>query len=316
MKSNPKSGQQSSLKTSLRHPQKSLELKVHTVTIISILHPGTFWIRRLRIPSEKIPYAVYTTFEVEPHEEASVFHWPMHVLRILICAWANKPRMVQYLLDTSVCPSLVNKSILPMQWWNHIRPAGYHNLPFRSNRSGTSMVTYQCSNKTVISTIAFSSEVSRILALKCSRASLLFLAAFGANSRANIRSSHSTHALCRALSSLQTVSSFFSEISLSTVQSSHAGKSSEENNDKEVNEFHLCRLSRQFKYKSIERSCSSFRCYVKRLLLMETHPNAGNQRWSTDASEEIQILLDVPFYTYIANLFAKSIALRFYRSQW
>lgn len=109
------------------------------------------------------------------------------------------------------------------------------------------------------------------------------------------------------LSSFPTVSLLLFYVSVSRVQSCHAMKSSKIKNDSAEEELPFCPNPRQIKIYSFTQAAASRNCYEKGLLFVEIHPSIFEQRCYMATKGVMDILPDVPFYIYIANMSAKAV---------
>lgn len=75
------------------------------------------------------------------------------------------------------------------------------------------------------------------------------------------------------------------------VQSAHIVTSCNLNNDKKEPELHLCRVSCHTQIPPFLPAAVNVRCHGQCLLVVETHLNIVERRWSTDASRVMKIPL-------------------------
>lgn len=174
--------------------------------------------------------------------------------------------------DTGAGPNLVNKSFLPCQWCHQAEPPDYPHL-----RTSTKQPVHIDKITPMLVSIADLRVsvwlvVVKNLGVDLLSGTFLINCCIWPTFPSKRKLIPWLSRLVPILSSSPTVRSLFSDVSVSTVPSDHATKSSQGSSNKDEGELHLRCLSRQNMISLYSQAPISVRCYGKGPTLVETHP--------------------------------------------
>lgn len=111
------------------------------------------------------------------------------------------------------------------------------------------------------------------------------------------------------ISSLSAVSSLFLDTCVLNVELANAAKSKRRGSRQRKEKFHLCGVSLQIRIPSFTQGTVSVRCREKGLLLAETDPYSIELRRSIASRGIMNMLPNVTYNIYIANISTKPVSL-------